>query len=118
MGSLKFPLRWSVSVSRWSWGEKDKYGNREKVFGPFVDRKVYGWAPPGVEEEMYSANRDYIIQDLDVYAPRGFDIGPDDRMVIAGETFRVLGGSRDFNHGPFGFTPGDVIRVKRVEVLG
>ena len=43
---------------------------------------------------------------------------PDDRIIIEGETFRVLGGMRDFDNGPFGFKPGRVIRVKRVKELG
>lgn len=114
----RFPAPWTVQVSRWEWGEPDRYGEREKVFSPPVTRKVYGWSPPGVEEESYASNRDYIIQDLDVYAPVGFEVSADDRMTIDGEEFRVLGGSRDFNHGPFGFVPGIAIRVKRVEVLG
>lgn len=113
-----FPAPWAVQVSRWSLSEPDRYGEREKVFGPYVDRKVYGWAPPGVEEELYSSNRNAIMQDLDVYAPPGFEIQADDLMVIDGEEFRVLGGSRDFNHGPFKFMPGIAIRVKRVEALG
>lgn len=118
MGSLKFPTPWTVQVSHWSWGEPNKYGEREKVYSPPEDRKVFGWAPPGIEEEVFSANRDAVVQDLDVYAPPGFDIRADDRMVIDGETYSVIGDQRDFNHGPFGFAPGHAIRVKRVKELG
>lgn len=113
-----FPAPYTVQVSRWTLGEPDKYGEREKVYGPPVDRKVYGWAPPGVEDELFSSNRDAVVQDLDVYVPPSFEISPDDLMVIGGEEFRVLGGLRDFNNGPFRFTPGRVVRVKRVKELG
>ena len=113
-----FPAPWTVQVSRWTLGEPDKYGEREKVFGPPEDRKVYGWAPPGVEDEIFSANRDAVVQDLDVYVPPSFEISPDDLMFIDGDEFRVLGGLRDFNHGPFRFSPGRAVRVKRVKELG
>lgn len=113
-----FPAPYTVQVSRWTLGEPNKYGEREKVYGPPVDREVYGWAPPGVEDELFSPNRDAVVQDLDVYVPPSFEISPDDLMVIGGEEFRVLGGLRDFNNGPFRFTPGRVVRVKRVKELG
>ena len=113
-----FPAPYTVQVSRWTLGEPDKYGEREKVYGPPVAREVYGWAPPGVEDELFSSNRDAVVQDLDVYVPPSFEISPDDLMVIGGEEFRVLGGLRDFNNGPFRFTPGRAVRVKRVKELG
>src|SRR5699024_2068910 len=108
----------TVQVSRWTLGEPDKYGGRDKVYGPPVDRKVYGWAPPGVEDALFSSNRDAVIQDLDVYVTPSFVISRDDLMVIDSEAFRVIGALRDFNNGPFRFTPGRAIRVKRVKELG
>lgn len=114
----RFPAPWTVQTLKRTLGEPDRYGEREETFGPPVDQKVYGWSPPGVEDEVFSANRDAVVQDLDVYAPLGFDASPDDQMVIDGATFRVLGGTRDFNKGPFGFVPGVAVRVKRVKELG
>lgn len=116
MGS--FPTPWTVQTRKRVLGEPDRYGEREETFDPPVTQKVYGWGPPGVEDEVFSSNRDAIVQDLDVYAPVEFDVSADDLMIIGGETFRVLGGARDFNHGPFGFAPGRAVRVKRVEELG
>lgn len=113
-----FPAPWTVQTLKRTLGEPDRYGEREETFGPPVDQKVYGWAPPGVEDEIFSANRDAVVQDLDVYTPVAFEVSPDDLMIIRGDTFRVLGGARDFNHGPFGFIPGKAVRVKRVEELG
>lgn len=113
-----FPAPWTVQTRARILGEPDRYGEREESWGPPVDRKVYGWAPPGVEDELFSSNRDAVVQDLDVYVPPSFEISPDDLMVIGGEEFRVLGGLRDFNNGPFRFTPGRAVRVKRVKELG
>ena len=115
---VKFPTPYTVQTQLRVLGEPNKYGEREETWNPPVTQKVYGWAPPGVEDEIFSANRDAVVQDLDVYAPSEFTALPDDRMIIAGDTFRVLGGVRDFDNGPFGFKPGRVIRVKRVKELG
>lgn len=109
---------WTVQLSKWSYGPKDKYGNRTKVFAPPVTRSVYGWAPPDLAEEIFSANRDAIVQDLDVYDPDDSAYAPDDRVIINGITYRVMGDNRNYDHGPFGFRPGGVVRVKRVTELG
>lgn len=113
-----FPAPWTVQTRARILGEPDRYGEREESWGPPVDRKVYGWSPPGVEDEIFSSNRDAVMQDLDVYAPIGFDVNPDDQMIINGDTYRVLGGDRNFNYGPFKFRPGRAIRVKRIKELG
>ena len=96
---MKFPTPYTVQTRKRVLGEPDKYGEREESWSPPMDQKVYGWAPPGVEDELFSANRDAVIQDLDVYAPPEFEVFPDDQMIILGETFRVLGGMRDFDNG-------------------
>lgn len=113
-----FPTPYTVQTRERVLGEPDRYGEREESWNPPVDQKVYGWAPPGVEDELFSANRNAVVQDLDVYAPPGFTVSPDDLMIIDGDEYRVLAGSRDFNKGPFRFTPGVAVRVKRVKELG
>src|SRR5699024_7127795 len=118
VGMVKFPTPYTVQTQLRVLGEPNKYGEREETWDPPVDQKVYGWAPPGVEDEIFSANRDAVIQDLDVYAPSEFSVFPDDRIIIAGETFRVLGGMRNFDNGPFGFKTGRVVRVKGVKEPG
>src|SRR5699024_6296579 len=115
---VKFPTPYTVQTQLRVLGEPNKYGERDETWDPPVTQKVYGWAPPGVEDEIFSANRDALVQDLDVYAPSELTALPDDRMIIAGGTCRVLGGARDFDNSPSGFKPGRVIRVKRVKELG
>lgn len=108
----------TVLLSKWSHGPPDKYGEREKVYAEPVARPVYGWAPPDLAEEIFSANRDAIVQDLDVYDPHDSDYSPDDHVIINGVTYRVMGDTRNYDHGPFGYKPGGVVRVKRVTELG
>lgn len=115
---MGFPTRHAIQLSKWSYGPKDMYGNREKVWSDPVTRSVYGWAPPDLAEEIFSANRDAVVQDLDVYDPDDSVYAPDDRVIINGLTYRVMGDSRNYDRGPFGFQPGGVVRVKRVTELG
>lgn len=109
---------WTVQLSKWSYGPPDRYGEREKVYSEPVTRSVYGWAPPDLAEEIFSANRDAIVQDLDVYDPDDSVYAPDDHVIINGTTYRVMGDTRNYDHGPFGFMPGGVVRVKRVTEQG
>lgn len=113
-----FPTPFEVLTEKHYKGEPNKYGDREDLWHPPVAQKVYGWDPPGPEEESFSANRDEIIHELNVYVPPGFDFSTEDFMTIQGERYRAVGGMRDYNHGPFGFMPGLVARVKRVEARG
>lgn len=115
---VAFPTPFSVQTMKRTLGDPDRYGEREEAWGAPVDQKVYGWSPPGPEEELFSANRNAIVHDLNVYVPSGFDCAADDRVIISGETYRCVGDNRDYNNGPFGYTPGLVIRAKRVEELG
>src|SRR5699024_1951858 len=113
-----FPAPFTVQTEEHYLTEPNRIGERESAWHPPVDQKVYGWDPPGPEEEIFSASRDAVIHDLNVYVPPGFVFGDQDYMTIQGERFRAVGGLRDYNHGPFGFTPGLVARVKRVKENG
>src|SRR5699024_11290428 len=89
---VKFPTPYTVQTQQRVLGEPNKYGEREETWNPPVNQKEYGWAPAGVEDEIFSANRDAVIQALDVYAPSEFSVFPDDRIFTAVDTYRVLGG--------------------------
>lgn len=110
--------RFTVQTQKRVLGEPDRYGEREESWEPPVDQKVYGWSPPGPDEEFVRASRDAVVQDLNVYVPPGFDCSADDLIVVGGLTYRASGDPRDYNHGPFGFTPGLVVRATRVKELG
>lgn len=107
-----------VQVMKRVLGEPDKYGEREVTYASPVESLVYGWEPPGPDEELFSAKRDAVVQDLNVYVPPGFDCEAEDRIVVGGLTYRAVGDLRDYTNGPFGFKPGGVVRASRVKELG
>jgi hypothetical protein len=108
-----FPVPWVVGHRTVVDGVDDGYGNATRSWSDPVDVPVYGWAPAGTGEPV--AGRDEVTWDLDLYAPPGLVVSSRDRFVVDGVEFDVDGVGRDFTHGPFGFAPGVVVRLRRVE---
>lgn len=113
--------RWSVQVLPYEGTTEDRFGNETKTWDEDNPRTemVYGWAPPARTTASTETNtwRDAVTADLSVYAPPSFTVDPLDRMVVDGKTYEVDGEVEDYNHGPFGFTPGVVVNLKRAEAL-
>ncbi len=111
-----FPTVHTVGHKVWSVSGTDSHGNTVGAHADPVDVKVYGWsAPSGVTE----LGDDRVIIDLKVYGPQTFLPSFRDQIVIptganAG-TFDVVGEVEDYNHGPFGWAPGVVVNLKRVD---
>lgn len=92
---------------------ENEYGNEVPTWGAPVAHRVYGWAPAGsVEVNGY---RQTVTADLSLYAPHDFPVAAKDHVRVAGQTYDVEGLPDDFSHGPFGFAPGVVVNLKRLE---
>lgn len=108
------PLLFTVGVRAFLPGAEDEHGNPIEDWAPATPHKVYGWsAPSSTEPKM--AGHDRVIVDVELLAPEGFPAKPRDLVVLDGVEFQVLGYAEDFNHGPFGFRPGLVVNLQRVE---
>ena len=108
------PTPFTVGVRAYVEGAEDPRGNPEDTWADAVAQPVYGWAPAGTSEP-FDPGRDAVTWDLDLLVPPEFTVGRKDRIVVAGEEFEVEGGLQDYNHGPFGFRPGAVVRLRRTE---
>jgi hypothetical protein len=95
-------------------GVPDTHGNAADSWADPVDVPVFGWAPPDPDSEN-SVGRSQTIRDLDVLAPAGTDAQPGDRMIVAGDTYDVIGYPEDFTEGPFAYTAGVRINLNRSE---
>lgn len=104
--------RWSVDVLPYVGTVENAYGNTTDAWAtePVVKR-VYGWAPAGTNEA--TASRQTVTADLELYAPSDFTLDPRDRVRVMGRTYEVQGEVEDFDHGPFGFTPGVRVNLRR-----
>ena len=110
-----YPASFSVGVRTYSDGAADDFGDPVDAWSDPVATQVYGWAPAGTSEP-FNAGREAVTWDLDLLAPPEFACDRKDLVVVPGEgEFKVEGRPQDFTHGPFGFTPGKVVRLKRVE---
>lgn len=76
-------------------------------------RKVYGWAPTYETERHEAALAGRTVSDLTLYTP-DLDWSSNDKVVVDGLDYEVIGNPKDFNHGPFGFQPGCTVNLKRV----
>lgn len=110
--------RWTLQRFPWTTSGEDAHGNPINGYGEPVDLRVFGWAVPASEEPSPST-QDRVIVDVKVYVPPSETVGRRDRVVIdvgpnAG-TFEVIGEVEDYTHGPFGWEPGVVVNLQRVE---
>lgn len=112
---MGFPTPFTVDLRVYSSGEEDAWGDGEPTWAEPEDRAVYGWAPAGTSEEQ-DAGRNPTQIDLQVFGPAASldDVKPRDRMIVAGDLYEVDGERENFNYGPFGFTPGVRVNLKRV----
>lgn len=108
-----FPKRHQVLVSKRSESGKDAHGNPVESWGPPEPHMVYGWAVPSADEVIREAQTG-VKRDLDIYADEPLT-GHRDKVTVSGSEFMAQGDPRDFNHGPFGFTPGYVIVLEKVD---
>lgn len=104
--------RWVIDVVPYVGTVEDDYGNETASWAAKpVKRSVYGWAPAGTNES--TASRQTVTADLELYAPSGFTLDPRDRVRILGRTYEVAGDVEDFDHGPFGYSPGVRVNLRR-----
>lgn len=95
-------------------GVKDAHGNPVESWGPPRELSVFAVYPTS-STEPDNANRTTLVSTgLSVLAPP-MEIDPRDRFVWQGETWEVVGWPKDWTHGPFGWTPGIEISLRRTE---
>jgi hypothetical protein len=106
--------RWVIDVLPYVGTLEDDYGNRIDAWATTPVRKsVYGWSPAGTNET--NASRHTVTADLELLVPPDFTLDSRDRVRILGVTYEVQGLVEDYNHGPFGFTPGGRVNLRRFE---
>ncbi len=108
-----FPTLWTVDVLPYAGSAADDYGNSSPSYGQPVPQPVYAWAPTTTDE--VTVDRDVATTDLTLLAPASFSCSSRDRVVVDGKTYEVVGDVQDFNHGPFGFSPGIRVLLRRSE---
>ena len=110
-----FPERFKVLHEALDVDAVDDWGNPIESFLPPTEVSVYGWGPPSPDQPIRDLSTG-IDHDIDLYCSKPFTQHRD-KVTLPNELepLEAQGRPEDFNHGPFGFTPGYRIKLKRVE---
>ena len=121
--SIPFPLRyWVGHRSRMSSGT-DALGNTTSQWAEPEPRRVYGWgAPHGTEPKTVGHDRDVV--EIELLVPPDYISQPGDRVVLDFDVasydpdtaveYDVIGAAEMYTANPFGFDPGGVVNLRRV----
>lgn len=72
---------------------------------------VIGWAPTRQAETTETR----VESDIDLFVPPGVSSSPGDVVDLSEGQFEVVAYPEDWTKGPFGFTPGKVVKLKRTQ---
>jgi hypothetical protein len=110
---VSFPLAQTIGHAIYTPGSVDSHNNPIDAWASPVNVAVYGYGPP-VRTEEAEPGGTQVMQGIQVLAPV-FAVDPRDRFVIAGITYELVGEAANWDHGPFGYQPGMLLRLRRVE---
>lgn len=79
-----------------------------------VDISGVGVEPRPSDEPTQEA-RNAVVSGFTLYLPTGTEIGPQNRVVVRGGTYEVLGEAAVWRSPFTGWAPGVVVQVQRVE---
>lgn len=111
---MTYPTPFTIGVKRHVAGSADRYNNPADSWSAPVDVLVYGIAPTS-SAEPFESGRNAVVTGKTVLAPVGTVIGAKDRVVIDSEEYEVDGDISDWSDGPFSWSPGIEIKLKRVK---
>jgi hypothetical protein len=119
---MTFPTLFTVGHHAYSGGVEDDYNIDTPTYTPAEDatgtsRRVYGWSVPATTEPKL-AGHDRVAVDIELLCPSDFPAGPHDLIDLTtgpnqGQ-YEVIGEPEDLTHGPFPFTPGVVLNLRKV----
>ncbi|AHH22102.1 hypothetical protein NONO_c73460 [Nocardia nova SH22a] len=118
----EFPTPHTIGLHVWSGTGEDDHGNEIDVYTPPLDEAgaahaVIGWSVPSSEMPAV-AGHDRVVVDVELLVPPGFPAKARDVIDLpygpAGQ-FAVVGEIRGTEGNPFGWAPGGVVNLERVD---
>src|SRR5690606_34434598 len=96
-------------------GPEDDMGVPTEGWSDWAPHKVYGWGAPQTAEPKL-AGHDRQVVEIEVLVPPDFPaLSHRAQARLDGGVFDVLGSVERYDHNPFGWDPGGVLNLKRVE---
>ena len=105
------------TVIVWRRPARDKFGDTSYVEHHPIDRVVieYGSQDEPNPNGVPTASRDLARYDATIYCPLGSDVLANDLIELAGDQYHVVGRPQRPKHPVTGWSPGLVVRLRRIE---
>lgn len=89
---------------------KDAHGNDIPEWTDSVAVQCFWWSSESTEpgykfRSEESAGSDQVSVDVSLVVDSSLPVDHRDRFTVAGHDFEVVGLPKDYDHGPFGFSP-------------
>lgn len=107
-------MTYTVDLLPYDEGATDAHGNPAPGYGDPVPLEVTSIAPR-TSSEPDAEKRSAVVVGISLHVPDASHVGPHDRVIYNGKTYEVDGEVANWNTGPFGYTPGYVVNLKRPE---
>lgn len=99
------PLPFTCQQESYSAGVEDDHGNTIPGSADPVEVECFWWLPESSESSVPSAGGVRAAVDLSLVVDSSVVVDPRDTFTVDGRKFEVVGLPKDYDHGPFGFTP-------------
>ncbi len=111
MKSLKhlFPLPHTCQHEAYQEGVRDAHRNPLKSWAVPTPRNCVWWTPAASEIPHAPIGGDRVRVDLVLVLDESVSVDHRDRFRINGQPYEVIGLPQDYNHGPFGVSPGRLV---------
>lgn len=100
-----FALPFICSHEHYQAGATDDHGNTVPEWAAPVVRACLWWPGASDEQAAGPAGSDQASADLSLAVDVDVAVDHRDRFTVAGRRYEVIGLPKEWNHGPFGFTP-------------
>lgn len=104
-----FPLPFQCGHERYIEGALDAHRNPVKDWSAPEPQPCSWWSPWSRETPHGPIGGDRVQADMQLALDAELQVDHRDRFIIGGQRFEVIGLATDYNHGPFGVSPGRVI---------
>ena len=107
------PLPFTCQHMKYTAGVEDSHGNTVPDWETPVEEQCFWWLPESSEPLSDPTGGDRVAADLVLVVASTVAVDHRDRFTVHGHTFEVVGLPKDYDHGPFNYTPGrQVIELK------
>lgn len=94
---------------------KDDHGDTVTGWADAVPVPCFWWSGASMEPLGTPTGSEQVSVDLTLVVDSALEVDHRDRFTVDGHVFEVVGLPKDFDHGPFGFSPNRrVIELKWV----